>query len=127
MKFYQFGEEWEFYDLENDPDELTNQYNNPKYADKIAEVRTELDRLQTFYDDDSDVAEKPKAWQERNANTGPVVAVASCRRKVGRNKSASMVVSTLFRVKPRGSGSWAVRRLCSPPVRQSDSPGEPTP
>ena len=63
MKFYQFGEEWEFYDLEKDPDELTNQYNNPDYADKIAEVRAELDRLRTAYQDDSNVAEKPKAWQ----------------------------------------------------------------
>ena len=65
MKFYQFGEEWEFYDLENDPDELTNQYNNPEYADKIAEVRKELDRIRTHYEDDSDVSEKPKKWQEK--------------------------------------------------------------
>ena len=64
MKFYQFGDEWEFYDLENDPDELTNQYNNPAYSGKITEVRTELDRIRKLYDDDSDVAEKPKAWQE---------------------------------------------------------------
>ena len=64
MKFYQFGDEWEFYDLKNDPDELTNQYKNPAYAGKIAEVRKELDRLQQQYDDDSDVSEKPKAWQE---------------------------------------------------------------
>ncbi len=63
MKFYQFGEEWEFYDLEKDPDELTNQYGNPEYASQIAEVRTELQRLRTHYDDDSDVSEKPKAWQ----------------------------------------------------------------
>jgi len=65
MKFYQFGEEWEFYDLENDPDELTNQYNNPAYADKIAEVRAQLERLRSQYEDDSDVSEQPKAWQER--------------------------------------------------------------
>ena len=63
MKFYQFGEEWEFYDLANDPDELTNQYKNPAYADKIVEVRAELERVRTQYDDDSDVTEKPKAWQ----------------------------------------------------------------
>jgi len=63
MKFYQFGEEWEFYDLENDPDELTNQYNNPAYAEKIAEVRAELDRIRIMYDDNTNVAEKPKEWQ----------------------------------------------------------------
>ena len=65
MKFYQFGEEWEFYDLEKDPDELTNEYNNPAYADKIAEVRAELDRLRTLYDDNTNVAEKPAEWQAK--------------------------------------------------------------
>ena len=65
MKFYQFGEEWEFYDLENDPDELTNQYNNPAYADRIANVRKELERVRKHYQDDSKVDEMPKSWQEK--------------------------------------------------------------
>jgi arylsulfatase A-like enzyme len=63
MRFYQF-DEWEFYDLENDPDELTNQYNNPKYADAIAEMKTELKRLRKHYDDDSDVAVQSQQWQD---------------------------------------------------------------
>ena len=63
MKFYEF-DEWEFYDLESDPDELTNQYNNPKYATQIAEMKTELERLRTLYADDSDVRVKPKEWQD---------------------------------------------------------------
>ncbi len=63
MQFYQF-DEWEFYDLENDPDELTNEYNNPKYADQIAEMKTELERLRTHYDDDSDVSVKSQEWQD---------------------------------------------------------------
>ena len=45
MKFYEF-DEWEFYDLEADPDELTNQYNNPDYASQIVAMKTELERLQ---------------------------------------------------------------------------------
>ena len=64
MKFYQFGEEWEFYDLENDPDELTNQYDNPAYAQQIADARKELERIRELYQDNSDVTEKPKEWQE---------------------------------------------------------------
>ena len=64
MRFYQF-DEWEFYDLENDPDELTNQYNNPKYADKIAEMKTELERLRKHYDDDSDVSVQSQEWQDK--------------------------------------------------------------
>ena len=62
MKFYEF-DEWEFYDLENDPDELRNQYNNPACAEKIAELKTELERLRTHYQDDSPVGVKPKEWQ----------------------------------------------------------------
>jgi arylsulfatase A-like enzyme len=62
IKFYQF-DEWEFYDLEKDPDELTNQYGNPAYADRVAELKQELSRLREAYDDDSDVAVKPQQWQ----------------------------------------------------------------
>ena len=43
MRFYQF-DEWEFYDLRNDPDELTNQYNNPDYEDEIEEMKKERER-----------------------------------------------------------------------------------
>ena len=62
IRFYQF-DEWEFYDLENDPDELVNQYNNPAYTKQIAELKRELTRLRTHYADDSDVAVKSKQWQ----------------------------------------------------------------
>ena len=64
MRFYQF-DEWEFYDLEKDPDELQNEYNNPAYAAQIAEMKTELERLRTVYDDDSDVAVQPEEWQKK--------------------------------------------------------------
>ncbi|MDF1756198.1 MAG: sulfatase [Verrucomicrobiales bacterium] len=64
IHFYQF-DSWEFYDLEVDPDELTNQYENPYYQDEIAEVKKELTRLREFYDDDSDVSVKDKEWQEK--------------------------------------------------------------
>ncbi|MEO0448322.1 MAG: sulfatase/phosphatase domain-containing protein, partial [Verrucomicrobiota bacterium] len=52
MSFYQF-EEWEFYDLENDPDERTNLYNNPEYAAQIEQMKQRLIALQTEYGDDS--------------------------------------------------------------------------
>jgi arylsulfatase A-like enzyme len=62
MRFYQF-DEWEFYDLQADPDELKNEYNNPAYADEIAELKTELERLRDHYDDDSDVSVESDEWQ----------------------------------------------------------------
>ncbi len=36
---------WEFYDLQNDPEELNNRYGDPEYADIIAELKVELARL----------------------------------------------------------------------------------
>ena len=65
MKFYEFGEEWEFYDLEADPDENTNQYNNPEYAMQIAAAKEELAALQKKYADDSIGPVKPKEWQDK--------------------------------------------------------------
>ena len=64
MKFYQFGEEWEMYDLENDPDELTNIYGKAEHAKVQAELKKQLDGLREHYDDTSDVSEKSKEWQK---------------------------------------------------------------
>ncbi|MEC8555870.1 MAG: sulfatase [Planctomycetota bacterium] len=64
MHFYQF-DEWEFYDLETDPDELQNQYNNADYAEQIAAMKKELTRLEDHYQDDSDRTEKPEEWQKQ--------------------------------------------------------------
>jgi len=64
MRFYQF-DEWEFYDLEKDPDELTNQYNNPEYQSVIAKMKGELERLRQHYDDDSDVSVQSTQWQAK--------------------------------------------------------------
>lgn len=62
IHFYQF-DEWEYYNLNDDPDELTNQYNNPKAQERIAQLKQQLKDLQEKYEDDSDMAEKPEEWQ----------------------------------------------------------------
>ena len=64
IHFYEF-DEWEFYDLESDPDELTNQYENSEYAAEISRMRAELEHLIHHYDDTSDMAEKPEEWQRK--------------------------------------------------------------
>jgi arylsulfatase A-like enzyme len=66
MHFYQFGAEWEFYDLEKDPDELLNVYDDPAYQTQVEEVRKQLVQLQAAYEDDSDLSEKPEEWQKKN-------------------------------------------------------------
>ena len=64
IHFYQF-DQWELYDLKNDPDELTNQYSNSDYADEIVRLKTRLTELRKQYKDDSDVSVKPEKWQQQ--------------------------------------------------------------
>jgi arylsulfatase A-like enzyme len=43
IHFYEIGE-WEFYDLENDPTELTSRYDDPALASEVTRLRSELER-----------------------------------------------------------------------------------
>ena len=65
MRFYGMdvpgGEEWEFYDLEKDPQEMQSAYDNPEYAAKIQELKQELQRLRDVYEVNEDVFPVQKA------------------------------------------------------------------
>jgi arylsulfatase A-like enzyme len=43
--------EWELFDLEKDPFEMNNVYDDPAYSDTVIELKAELDRLQTAVGD----------------------------------------------------------------------------
>jgi arylsulfatase A-like enzyme len=62
MHFYEFGE-WEFYDLENDPEELNNLYGKSEFAELIETHKAKLVSLQDYYDDDSELPEMSEAWK----------------------------------------------------------------
>ncbi|MCH2589715.1 MAG: sulfatase [Planctomycetales bacterium] len=64
IRFYQF-DEWEFYDLKQDPDELSNQYGAPKHAETIAGLKRQLADLRTVYRDNSDVRAMPIEWRKK--------------------------------------------------------------
>ncbi len=48
IHYYQLGE-WEFFDLEKDPDELTSVYGEPEVAEAQREMKEELERLREKY------------------------------------------------------------------------------
>jgi arylsulfatase A-like enzyme len=43
-------DEWEFYDLEQDPNEMLSRYGDSQYAAPIEALRTELDSLKSAYE-----------------------------------------------------------------------------
>ena len=47
IHFYDDIDEWELYDLENDPKEMLNAYSKPEHAQEVVRLRTELNRLKT--------------------------------------------------------------------------------
>lgn len=51
MHFYDPIDAWEMYDLESDPNEMKNIYNDPSYADVREQMHTELKRLKEKYKD----------------------------------------------------------------------------
>jgi arylsulfatase A-like enzyme len=59
------GEEWEFYDLDNDPNEMKSIYQAPDMQQKIAELKEELQRLRTFYKVPADVGNSPHNSRSR--------------------------------------------------------------
>ena len=42
-----------------------NGYDDPKYAEQVAALKQELDRLQEFYEDNSDMSEQPDDWKAK--------------------------------------------------------------
>jgi len=65
IHFYQFGNEWEMYDLKEDPDELTNIYGRADKKSLQIDLEQQLKAIRKFYDDNSDVSEKPDEWKNK--------------------------------------------------------------
>lgn len=51
IHFYDDIDEWEFYDLQQDPSEMHNAINDPAYKDEIERMRIRLHELQVQYND----------------------------------------------------------------------------
>ena len=59
MHFYQFGDEWELYDLKVDPDEINNVYDSKKFSRVQDLLKKRLTKLRLQYQDESDVSIRP--------------------------------------------------------------------
>jgi len=51
IEYYGEGEYWELFDLEEDPDELRNRYEDPAYQPVVTELKQELQNLRQQYGD----------------------------------------------------------------------------
>ena len=58
MHFYYDIDEWEMYDLEKDPSEMKNIYENPAYADVRQNMHQKLEELREKYGDNDELNEK---------------------------------------------------------------------
>ena len=51
IHFYHDIDEWELYDLQKDPREMKNVYNDPAYTDIVRQLKAELQQLRKKYKD----------------------------------------------------------------------------
>ena len=63
IHFYQL-DEWELYDLRDDPDELRNIYDGEQTT-VVADLKKRLAALRRRYEDDTDVSPMPAAWRDK--------------------------------------------------------------
>ena len=64
IRYHQF-DEWELFDLEADPHELTNLHGTPGMEERTRDLKRRLMQLRVQYGDDSDVSVQPAAWRKR--------------------------------------------------------------
>ena len=64
IHFYYDIDTWELFDLQNDPHEMNNLINDPKYADVITRMKAKLRELQIKYKDTEPMNTYPKDKEE---------------------------------------------------------------
>jgi arylsulfatase A-like enzyme len=68
MHFYYDIDEWEMYDLEKDPSEMNNVYDDPEYAEIKAQMHEKLESVRTQYGDSDELNERYLADYLRHQN-----------------------------------------------------------
>ncbi|HPF50180.1 MAG TPA: DUF4976 domain-containing protein, partial [Draconibacterium sp.] len=69
IHFYYDVDEWELYDLEKDPNEMHNVYNEPEYADVRKNLHERLTEMRANYGDSDELDQKYlKSYLENQSN-----------------------------------------------------------
>ena len=71
IHFFEDMDDWELYDLEKDPKEMRNVYNEPGYADAVRDMKAELARLRKQLDINSEI-DKNLADKYKGPNVVPM-------------------------------------------------------
>ena len=58
VHFYYDVDEWELYDRLKDPQEMNNVYDDPAYAEIVADLHIKLDEIRVKYKDSSELDQK---------------------------------------------------------------------
>ena len=58
IHFYYDIDQWELYDLEKDPSEMKNLYNDPSYASVKEDMHKQLEKMRTKYGDSDELNQK---------------------------------------------------------------------
>lgn len=64
IHFYFNIDQWEFYDLEKDPNEINNAIDDPQYADVISQLKGRIGELQKKYHDDISLDDRRKMTEK---------------------------------------------------------------
>ena len=71
IHFYYDVDVWELYDLKNDPQEMNNAYDNPKYASIVKDMKIKMNEVRKKYKDSDELSNsyiqlyKEKGWIEK--------------------------------------------------------------
>jgi len=82
--YYPELDEWELFDLKQDPHELASVYDDPAYAPVVKELKAELNRLKKLYGDDDSKVGRP--WKGNVQQEKAAAARAKIRAKAAQAK-----------------------------------------
>ncbi|MBW3470167.1 sulfatase family protein [Arthrospiribacter ruber] len=86
VHYYYVEDQWELLDSKNDPYELTNFYDDPKYADIKLDLHARLEELRKKYKDSNEISQKYIDMLMKDAAEGKVFGVSKEKAQEIKNR-----------------------------------------